>query len=308
MRDDDATSKQSFDSPGLLSADRPRIEKILPVVRPAGPPLFLSRFRHDRTNMGLIEPVPLAGQIMVAVEFLPLGPTDVFRDGRHVRKPGCRPGTLALYDLRESWAADLRDPFDNLAFYLPLTSFEDYAAERQQTFLGVQFDIRELCYDQVILNLARAVLPTLESPSGMSTLYLHHVFLAARDHVAATYGRFSGRQVGDSRGLPRHQIRNALEYIEANLSKDVSLEDIARACSASVSSLTRGFKTALGASPHQWVLKRRIALAQRLMTRSNKTLSEIALLCGFSDQSHLSRVFMQHVRASPTSWRRTIQR
>lgn len=134
------------------------------------------------------------------------------------------------------------------------------------------------------------------------------VFLAVRDHVAAMYGRFSGRQLSDQRGLPRHQVRKALEFIEVNLHKDIGLEEIARACAASISSLTRGFKSALGVSPHQWVVTRRIALAQRLMSGSNKTMTEIALACGFADQSHFSRAFSQRIGSSPTAWRRSMQR
>jgi transcriptional regulator GlxA family with amidase domain len=109
-------------------------------------------------------------------------------------------------------------------------------------------------------------------------------------------------------GLTARQLRHALEYIEANLSEDVSLADIADACAASVSSLARGFKTTLGVSPHRWVLNRRIALAQRMMYEGAVPLSEVAASCGFADQSHLTRVFMRHVGSSPATWRRKAQR
>jgi methylphosphotriester-DNA--protein-cysteine methyltransferase len=72
--------------------------------------------------------------------------------------------------------------------------------------------------------------------------------------------------------------------------------------------LIRGFKTSLGISPHRWVLNRRIALAQRLIYSCAAPLSEVAVSCGFADQSHLTRVFMRKVGSSPATWRRNVQR
>jgi len=245
---------------------------------------------------------------MVSVEFRPLRPTNTFRNGRHLRRPATKPGALGLYDLRESWAAELRDPFDNLNVFLPLGSLRDFAAERGQTFAELQYSVEDILYDEVMLRLAQAVLPALDRPHEVSRLYLDHLFLTVRDHIVTTYGVFSANTRVEQRGLSSRQLRRALEYIEANLGKDVSLADMANACAASISSLTRGFKVALNVSPHQWVLGRRIALAQRLMSDGNKPLSEIAVACGFADQSHLARVFTHRIGTSPALWRRSIFR
>jgi AraC-like DNA-binding protein len=133
------------------------------------------------------------------------------------------------------------------------------------------------------------------------------MFLAVRDHIAEAYGDFTTRASSNRLGLTARQLRHALEYIEANLSQDVSLADVANASATSVSSLTRGFKTALGISPHRWVLNRRIALAQRLIYESATPLNEVAATCGFADQSHLTRVFMRNIGSSPAVWRRRKQ-
>jgi AraC-like DNA-binding protein len=299
---------ESFDIPGFVSESRPEVQEINSVSHRSDRPLFFTRYRHDKANLGLLEPTPLADRVMVSVELRPLGPTNVFRNGRHIRKPSTKPGALALYDLRESWAADLRDPFNNVNVFLPVSSFRDFAAERGQNFLEYRYNAEEICYDAVMLHLAQAILPVLERPHEVSNLYLDSLFLAVRDHIAATYGAFSTKATLNQQGLTGRQLRRVLEYIEANLSDDISLAEISNACGASISSLARGFKTALGISPHRWVLSRRIALAQRLMYDGTKPLSEVAVLCGFADQSHLARVFMRRIGTSPTSWRRSVQR
>jgi AraC family transcriptional regulator len=302
------TFDRSFDGPGFLSESRPEIEDVHSISQSPSQSLFFCRYQQTKADLGFLEPTPLADRIMVSVELRALGQTEVFRDGRHIMQPATGPGSLALYDLRQSWAAYLRDPFDNLSMFLPVSTFQELAAERNQTFSELRYDVRDKPYDEVMLSLARAVLPALERPHELSRLYLDHVFLAVREHLAATYGAFLGNARRDQRGLTNRQIRRALEYIEAHVADDISLADIARASGASVSSLTRGFRVALNVSPHQWVLTRRIALAQRLMSAGKTSLSEISVQCGFADQSHLARVFLRQVGASPALWRRSVQR
>jgi AraC family transcriptional regulator len=294
--------------PGFLHDRRPEIEENYSVARRSGPPLFFARYRHDHRNFGFIEPVPLSDRLMVAVEFRAIGPLSLFRNGRHIAKPARKAGALGLYDMRESWAADLRDPSETLSMFLPLQAFSDFGAERNQSFVEMQCVHETPCFDDVMLHLAQSMIPALSRPHEISAIYLDHIFLAIRDHLAATYGVFHRKENQDRSGLSGHQANIALEFIEANLSKDLGLEDIARACGASVSSLTRGFKSTLGLPPHQWVLGRRVVLAQRLMRETSKSLSEIAVMSGFSDQSHLSRVFTSRVGVSPAYWRRQLAR
>jgi AraC family transcriptional regulator len=72
-----------------------------------------------------------------------------------------------------------------------------------------------------------------------------------------------------------------------------------------VTHFARAFRQSIGASPHQWLLARRIDKAMSLLAGSDLTLAQIALACGFSDQSHLTRVFKVAVGTSPGRWRRS---
>lgn len=307
MPEDRNAIRDRFATPGFVSENRPEVEEIRSLSHRLERPLFFARYRHDKPNLGLLEQTPL-DQVIVSVELRPFRPINVFCDGHHKRKPASEPGALALYDMRRSWCADIRDPFDTLQVFLPIASFQEFALERRSSFVDFRFEIQELRYDAVMLHLTQAMLPALEKPQEVSSLYLDSMFLAVRDHIAVTYGAFTKMPAGKRSGLTPRQLRHALEYIEANLSEDVTLSDLADASSTSVSSLTRGFKTSLGVSPHRWLLNRRIALAQRLIYESVAQLNEVAVSCGFADQSHLTRVFMRNVGSSPTAWRRSAQR
>jgi AraC family transcriptional regulator len=61
-------------------------------------------------------------------------------------------------------------------------------------------------------------------------------------------------------------------------------------------------------SPHAWLLHHRVEKAKGLLTNSHRVLADIALDCGFADQSHFSRTFQSTTRMSPGTWRRLHRR
>ena len=63
------------------------------------------------------------------------------------------------------------------------------------------------------------------------------------------------------------------------------------------------FRDATGMSVRQWQTDYRVRSAQRLLTDNpNESLTEVATLCGFADQSHFSRAFLKVVGLTPTAW------
>jgi AraC-like DNA-binding protein len=105
-------------------------------------------------------------------------------------------------------------------------------------------------------------------------------------------------------GLAPWQVRTLTTYIDANLNASLSCEVLARLTKLSVSYFARAFKCTFGCSPHVFLMRRRMERAQGLMLKTNAPLAHIALECGFADQAHLSRRFLQFTGESPASWRR----
>jgi AraC family transcriptional regulator len=105
-------------------------------------------------------------------------------------------------------------------------------------------------------------------------------------------------------GLAPWQVRSVTTHIDANLSASLSCEELARTARLSVSYFARAFKCTFGCTPHIFLMKRRVERAQGLMLKTNVPLAQIALDCGFADQAHLSRSFLQFTGERPASWRR----
>jgi AraC-like DNA-binding protein len=107
-----------------------------------------------------------------------------------------------------------------------------------------------------------------------------------------------------SGGLAPWQARRIENYTNANLSKPISLADLANECRLSPSYFSVAFKKTVGCAPHRWLLKRRVERAAHLLLTTKQPLVDIALSVGFADQSHFTRVFARYVRATPAAWRR----
>ena len=107
-------------------------------------------------------------------------------------------------------------------------------------------------------------------------------------------------------GLSPCQERRAKEILRANL-RGVPLKELARKCGLSVGHFSHAFRRSVGVAPHQWLIEQRIALSMEKLRDDRLSLSEVAAKCGFSDQSHLTRLFTRIVGVSPGAWRRALK-
>jgi AraC family transcriptional regulator len=106
-------------------------------------------------------------------------------------------------------------------------------------------------------------------------------------------------------GLPAWQTRKVIAHVQANLSRRIPVKELARLLGLSASHFCRAFKCTFGASPRQYVLRRRVEVAQGLMLTTSEPLSSIAVSCGMCDQPHFTRSFHRVVGETPYAWRRT---
>lgn len=108
-------------------------------------------------------------------------------------------------------------------------------------------------------------------------------------------------------GLAPWQQRLAEAMMGTDLLQPVQLQQVASRCRLSLSQFTRSFRQSTGCSPHRWLVTRRVAQAKGLLGDSTSSLVDIALCCGFADQSHFTRVFRQQTGLPPGQWRRLHQ-
>ena len=104
-------------------------------------------------------------------------------------------------------------------------------------------------------------------------------------------------------GLPPRLTGHIREYIDSHLGENISLVRMAEMAGLSVFHFARAFRESFGASPHSYLLRRRIERADHLVKETGLALSEIALSTGFSDQSHFARHFRRLTGTTPSAAR-----
>jgi AraC family transcriptional regulator len=126
-------------------------------------------------------------------------------------------------------------------------------------------------------------------------------------HPAPGIGRTGDRGTGQipHGGFAAWQSRRLAAHVDANLAGKIVIKDLAASLHLSVGYFCRTFKRTFGMPARIWIRRRRIELAQGLMLTTGASLSEIALSCGMSDQSHFTRTFRRIVGESPSTWRQT---
>jgi len=105
-------------------------------------------------------------------------------------------------------------------------------------------------------------------------------------------------------GLAHWQVELALRLLLNDSGSAHSVKQIAAHCGLSRSYFEKAFKVSVGTPPHRWLVRQRIQRAGEKLEQTNDSVSSIALSCGFTDQSHLTRVFGAIVGSSPAAWRR----
>jgi len=264
----------------------------LTVLRKGSKEAFMQQVSTPASDRGFV----------VGVSTLP-GHTRRIFHAHHVTTHVFMHDTVYIRGLAEDYKADLEGPFDFLLLELSHASLETIAQEvGLPTISALKTMTAEP--DPVLANLARALIPALEHPEQASTLFVDQLTAAIGTHVVQQYADRSNAGGLKPRKLSRLQENTAKSMILANLQGTVSIAELAQACNLSRGYFIHAFRETTGMTPYQWLLRERISRARTLLLETDASLSDVAIACGFSDQSHFTRVFSTVVGTTPGIWRR----
>jgi AraC family transcriptional regulator len=86
------------------------------------------------------------------------------------------------------------------------------------------------------------------------------------------------------------------------MSEQSTIQKVAKECAVSRSHFSRAFRNTTGFPPHVWLRREKISKAESLLKQRNISISEVAYVCGFSDQSYFTRVFRASHGVTPKQW------
>jgi AraC-like DNA-binding protein len=128
-----------------------------------------------------------------------------------------------------------------------------------------------------------------------STLQTEEDLLGVIRHLFARHGS-SPSSIDKTRTSVA--VTRAREYLDANYALPVKLAELASLCGVTPFHLIHSFRASLGIPPHAYLTQVRAQRAREMLIGGNP-LSSVAYMCGFSDQSHLTRVFKRIYGVTP---------
>jgi len=223
------------------------------------------------------------------------------------RREHVAPGSISLLTRAAESHWRWGDDIDVTHLYLTVGAVADVAAQAYERHVR---DVELLdvlkTEDTVLCGIAAAL--TRESRAGGlgGRLYVDSLKNQACVHMLRHYANVLFREPATYGGLSGAQCRLLTQYVDENLDRNISLADLAGVVQLSVFHFIRKFRTEFGCPPHAYVMQRRIEHARRQLARRDIPLKVVAANCGFSDQSHMTRLFRRLLGTTPGEYRASV--
>lgn len=199
-------------------------------------------------------------------------------------------------------------PFSYLHVYLPHRLVERVAAESGVLkSAGSVALIDPMCSrDPFVESIGRQIVREMSYPDAYSAMTIdllaqHLVVRLIREHSS-----LSGTIPRSARSVARYRdwrLKRLVDYLEAHLSDDVVLDDLAELVGLSAARVATLFREGMGEPPHRWLMNRRVVKACELLGNPSLSIGEIAQRCGFASPQHLATVMRRLLATTPTEYR-----
>ena len=157
--------------------------------------------------------------------------------------------------------------------------------------------------DGQLEHLLRGLLAVAEDGSCADALVGELLVNAACIRLAKHYAVSKLKIVPCRGGLPAARLKRVLEYIEANLGKNITLSELAGVVNMSLYYFAVLFRQSTGLSPHRYVLNQRVERAKELLHDPKLSVLDVSMNVGFEHQNNFARAFRRVIGVSPTQFR-----
>lgn len=245
--------------------------------------------------------LPCDDDYLLTLQRLPQAAQTIWRGGARLEMPPHGGGSVFIMNMRERWQCERPEAYDDLSLRIGFSAFR--ALARALGFPGIKGLAPVLGQaDPVLAALGSAWVSAVESGEGDETPLMQQLARTLFVHVIGAYGVHEAGE-GSRRLLSQAQEDAAKAFMRAQAGRNISVAEIAAAAGLSRGYFSKAFSETVGSTPFRWLMSYRIQRAKDMLV-DGLPIAQIAAACGFSDQSHLSRVFLRETGVSPAQWRK----
>lgn len=252
---------------------------------------------------GLDVPIPPMDHYMLVRYRSGQTPMDRCFDERWTRT-SCAPGDISLLTVSQPshwhWTQDIVVSHVYVSHAL-MARVADDMLERPVAEVRLHDLLR--AQDPTLMAITDAVTQEAQGAGLGGALYVEALGVQLAVHLLRHYASVSYREPQAKGRLSPLQLRRLQEFIEARLHENLSLDELAAVVGLGVWTFSRRFRASLGCAPHAYVVAQRVQRARRLLIDGALAVKEVASLCGFSDQAHMTRVLRARLGTTPAQLR-----
>ncbi len=156
--------------------------------------------------------------------------------------------------------------------------------------------------DELIKGIFSTLKDELECHKIGGNLLIDSLKMTLTIHLLRKYCATKPKLSSYENGLSKLKLRRVTDYICEHLGDDLKVIELAAIAQVSPYYFIRLFRKSIGQTPHQYILQQRIEKAKYLLQHQQISVSEIAAMVGFCDQSHLTKYFRRIVGVTPKQY------
>ncbi len=186
---------------------------------------------------------------------------------------------------------------------------EVYGATERDFFPPKIAEMIQLDDCDVITNRRRIINRTeliVDEVGHLTWVSTNKLPLIAKDgSVAGLMGTTRILTRSDSLPTEYQQFRSVIDHIQANVDEKIDIKELARISCLSNSQFRKRFRMHFRLSPQEFILRTRLQAASKILISTDRPIINVALSCGFSDQSYFTKQFSKFFEQSPGRYRAT---
>jgi AraC family transcriptional regulator len=189
-----------------------------------------------------------------------------------------------------------------LSVRMPDSAFMEAARERL-TERSLEIVPRHVVTDDRLTHLLFAL--DAERARGYSAgkLFVDSIEAALANILLTSFNTVAPRPIPAKGGMAPRVLRRVVEFMHANMDKQIGLKDLADCAGLSLSHFSFQFRASTNQSPHQYMLRLRVERSKELLADSRLSVLDVGLEVGFRNQQHFATVFRNSVGVPPSVYR-----
>lgn len=159
--------------------------------------------------------------------------------------------------------------------------------------------------DPVLTGMIEAITGEARQTAMGGALYVESLSRALGVHLLRRYASIKLPAPRAGARLSPAEMRRISDYIDDYLAEPLTLSEMAAQNGMTTDVFTRRFRASFGMPPYRYVTAQRVERAGQLLAKGRLAVKEVAALCGFADQAHLTRVYARETGVTPAAFRKS---